>query len=68
MKFFLRTLVLVAVFGPPMLAGGWKAGVKLLVRPPHDSGARSLCGPLGSPRIIIQPEVEARLGLNVEDP
>ena len=68
MKFSLRTLVLAAVFGPPMLAGTWKAAVKLLANPAHDSEARSLCGPLGCPRIIIQPEEEARLGLNVEDP
>ena len=68
MKFSLRTLVLSAVFGPPLLAWGWKAGVKLLARPPHDSGARFPCDSLITPRIIIQPEEEARLGLNVEDP
>ncbi|MCE9527079.1 MAG: hypothetical protein K8R36_13610 [Planctomycetales bacterium] len=68
MKFSLRSLVLAAVFGPPMLAGAWKAGVKLLARPPHDSGARSLCSFPVTTRIIIQPEEEARLGLNVEEP
>ena len=67
MKFSLRSLMLAAVFGPPLLAGAWKVGIKVCERPPADSGARSLCDPLVSPRIIIQTEEEARLGLNAEE-
>ena len=65
MKYSLRSLMIASMVGPPLLAGGWYFGGKLLAWS-QDDGARSFdCMPV-TPRIIIQPEDEARLGLNSE--
>ena len=65
MKYSLRSLMIVAILSPPLLAGAWFFGSALLAKP--ERRAFPLITPITHP-IIIQPEDEAKLGLNTETP
>ena len=67
MKFSLRTLVIAAIFGPPLLVQSWHLGVKVFESRTTARQAYSLHQPDIHP-VIICPEEEARLGLNTEEP
>jgi len=61
MRFRLRTLLIVLAIAPPAGAAISQAVAKLL----KSREAQSLCGP-PTPRILIQEEDEAKLGLDIE--
>ena len=61
MRFRLRSLLIVLALAPPVGAAISQA----VVRPLKSRQAQSLCGPTTSPRILIQEEDEAKLGIEI---
>jgi hypothetical protein len=69
MKYSLRSLMIALLILPPLLALASHFGGKLLsAKKLTQRQSYSLGCMVTSPRIVIQPEDEARLGLNVEEP
>ena len=63
MRYRLRTLLIVLALGPPVLAVGWWATTELR-RPRMQGCFGDDIGPF--PRIVIQEEDEAKLGIDIE--
>ena len=66
MKYSLRSMMLTAIFAPPLLAISWDMGDKLLAR--HSGAFEAYDGPAGKKRIVFPMRDEDYLELGIQPP